>query len=82
MGIFKKVLLRCGLGASVGCERISEHSTLAPRPHLRSTLLPAVVCFLLSFKNIPTESGFLSVTDSMESPAVSEELSPVSSPHG
>ena len=30
MGIFKKVLLRCGLGASVGCERISEHSTAVP----------------------------------------------------
>ena len=27
MGIFKKVLLRCGLGASVGCEHESEHST-------------------------------------------------------
>ena len=60
MGIFKKVLLRCGLGASVGCERISEHSTLAPRPHLRSTLLPAVVCFGLSLRIFqPNLASFL-----------------------
>ena len=34
----------CGLGASVGYERVSEHSTLAPRPQIGIAYSLVSVC--------------------------------------